>query len=143
MAFLLHFLRPADLFVDIGANVGSYTILAGAAVGSNCIAFEPVPATFAALVENVRLNHIDSRADCINAAVGDTEGTITFTSDADTVNHVVASNERTSAALDVPVHTLDGVLQGKRPALLKIDVEGYETPAIAGARQTIAGEDPM
>lgn len=34
MGFLLHFLRPEDLFVDIGANVGSYTILACAAVGA-------------------------------------------------------------------------------------------------------------
>lgn len=143
MAFLLHFLRPADLFVDIGANVGSYTILAGAAVGSRCIAFEPVPATFASLVENVRLNHIESSAECVNVAVGDKDGTITFTSDADTVNHVVANNERTSAAVDVPVRTLDAVLEGRRPALLKIDVEGYETPAIAGGRGTLAGDDPM
>ena len=39
MGFLLHVLRPADLFVDIGANVGSYTILACSAIGARGIAF--------------------------------------------------------------------------------------------------------
>lgn len=45
MAFLLHFLRSEDLFVDVGANVGSYTILACSAIGARGIAFEPVPST--------------------------------------------------------------------------------------------------
>ncbi|HEX9953226.1 MAG TPA: hypothetical protein VGB53_15755, partial [Rubricoccaceae bacterium] len=43
MAFVLHALRPTDLFVDVGANVGSYTVLAGAAIGARCESFEPVP----------------------------------------------------------------------------------------------------
>ncbi|RYZ16335.1 MAG: FkbM family methyltransferase, partial [Sphingobacteriales bacterium] len=44
MAFLLHFLRPADRFMDIGANVGTYTVLASAHVGCQSLSFEPVPA---------------------------------------------------------------------------------------------------
>src|SRR6185437_5282689 len=46
MMFLLHLLRPADLFADVGANVGSYTILASAVAGAGSISFEPLPATF-------------------------------------------------------------------------------------------------
>ena len=42
MALVLHALRPADLFVDIGANVGSYSMLA-AATGAEVSAFEPIP----------------------------------------------------------------------------------------------------
>ncbi|MEB3171773.1 MAG: hypothetical protein VKK43_10405, partial [Synechococcaceae cyanobacterium] len=57
MGFLLHFLRVDDLFVDIGANVGSYTILACCAVGARGVAFEPVPSTYKKLVENMRINH--------------------------------------------------------------------------------------
>jgi hypothetical protein len=45
MAFVLHYLQPEDLFVDIGANIGSYTLLASGAVGTRTIAFEPVPQT--------------------------------------------------------------------------------------------------
>lgn len=43
MAFVLHLLRSGDLFVDIGANIGSYTVLAGGAVGAKCISVEPIP----------------------------------------------------------------------------------------------------
>ena len=44
MAFVLHALRPGDLFVDVGANVGSYTVLAAGAVQADAIAVEPVEA---------------------------------------------------------------------------------------------------
>ncbi|TAF74508.1 MAG: hypothetical protein EAZ53_08995 [Bacteroidetes bacterium] len=41
MAFLLHFLRSEDVFFDIGANVGSYTVLASAQIGAYTFCFEP------------------------------------------------------------------------------------------------------
>src|SRR5262245_43975458 len=47
MAFVLHYLERDDLFVDVGANVGSYTLLASGAVGARTIAFEPVPQAIA------------------------------------------------------------------------------------------------
>src|SRR5579863_4327451 len=59
MAFLLHFLRPDDLFVDIGANIGSYTILASGVRRARTIAFEPDPVTFAALSRNIALNALE------------------------------------------------------------------------------------
>jgi hypothetical protein len=58
MAFVLHFLRAGDLFVDVGANIGSYTILAAMGVGADCIAFEPGVAAFGWLERNVRLNGV-------------------------------------------------------------------------------------
>jgi hypothetical protein len=45
MAFVLHLLREGDLFLDIGANVGSYTVLASAVCGARTLAFEPDPDT--------------------------------------------------------------------------------------------------
>src|SRR5262245_35956083 len=41
MAFTLHFLRPSDLFLDVGANIGSYTLLASGVCRARTIAFEP------------------------------------------------------------------------------------------------------
>ena len=55
MMFLLHFLRPEDLFIDVGANVGAYTVLASAVVGAESIAIEPVPKTFQRLMDNIHL----------------------------------------------------------------------------------------
>jgi hypothetical protein len=88
MAFVLHFLRPHDLFVDVGANVGSYTILASGVVGCRTVAFEPDPEAAAALERNVALDRIAERVETRRAAVGDRDGTIRFSVGLDTVNHV-------------------------------------------------------
>jgi hypothetical protein len=53
MAYVLHVLEPDDLFIDIGANVGSYTILACAAKQARGYCFEPIPSTFEKLMENI------------------------------------------------------------------------------------------
>ena len=63
MAFVLHFLRAGDLFADVGANVGSYTILASGVVGCRTVAFEPDPVTAAALERNINLNKIAERVE--------------------------------------------------------------------------------
>ena len=50
MAFVLHVLRAGDLFVDIGANAGAYTLLASSVTGAKTTCFEPAPATYARLL---------------------------------------------------------------------------------------------
>ena len=134
MGFLLHFLRGDDLFVDVGANVGSYTILACAAVGARGIAFEPVPGTFIRLRENLHLNHLAEKVHCVNKGVGADKGWIHFTTDSDTTNHALAPGEQCMQKVTVEVVSLDEALEGDVPALLKIDVEGYETLVLRGAR---------
>jgi hypothetical protein len=56
MMFLLHFLRSGDLFLDIGANIGAYTVLASGVCRSETWAFEPDPTSVAALRRNIELN---------------------------------------------------------------------------------------
>ncbi len=138
MGFLLHFLRPGDLFVDVGANAGAYTILACAVAGARGIAFEPIPDTYDRLVENMRLNHLDTRVACLNQAVGARQGTLAFSSGGDTTNHALQPGESCASALEVAVTPLDLALQGDAPALAKIDVEGYETAVLDGARETLS-----
>src|SRR5581483_7903411 len=70
MAFVVHALRQGDVFVDVGANVGSYTVLAAGVSGARCIALEPVPSTFDSLLDNVRLNDLTARVECHNVAAG-------------------------------------------------------------------------
>lgn len=139
MALVLHVLRPGDLFVDIGANIGSYTILAAAA-GAHAIAFEPVPTTHASLALNIRLNDLGGSVVTNRAAVGAAAGSIRFTANHDTVNHVATADEM-EGTVEVPVVTLDEALAEASvgaPMLIKIDVEGYETLALAGAARTLA-----
>lgn len=137
MAFVLHALRPGDLFVDVGANVGSYTVLAAGAAGSDCLTIEPVPATFAHLLDNIRLNDLQSTVSAKNIACGATFDTLAFTSRLDSVNHVVARGEVVNDAIEVPVAPLDALLSGRTPTLMKIDVEGFETEVLHGASDTM------
>src|SRR5258708_35195041 len=56
MGFLLHVLEPEDTFIDVGANVGSYTILASGVCGATTIAFQPPPVTAAFLRRHIDMN---------------------------------------------------------------------------------------
>ena len=140
MAFLLHVLRSEDLFVDIGANIGSYTVLACSAIGARGYAFEPVPSTFSRLMNNIRLNNIEDKVTCLNIGLGNTIGEIYFSSDTNTINHVVAENELVENKIMVNVSTLDEALKAD-PFLIKIDVEGYELPVLEGAEHTLRNEE--
>src|SRR6267378_2529009 len=138
MAFVLHFLRPCDLFVDVGANVGSYTILASGVVRCPTVAFEPDPLTAAAFERNINLNRIADLVEIRITAVGERQGIVRFSTGLDTENHVVAEIE--PSGRDVPIETLDHafVETGRSPALIKLDVEGYEAEVLRGARAVLA-----
>jgi FkbM family methyltransferase len=137
MAFVLHALRAEDLFVDVGANVGSYTVLAAGAVGARCIAFEPAPSAYRALLDNIRLNDLLDRVEARNECLAAAPGEVQLTSGLDTVNHVVMHPQKGLDTVRVAVTTLDAALAGRAPAIIKIDVEGYETAVIDGADETL------
>ena len=138
MAFLLHFLRPGELFVDVGANVGSFTIIAGAVCGARVIAFEPIASTFDRLILNVEVNEIKRTVTRYQKAGCSKAGRLRFTSDQDTTNHVLSAEEASEPSVEVDVVTLDDSLAGDHPLLLKIDVEGLETEVLRGANGVLA-----
>lgn len=137
MAFLLHLLRRGDLFVDVGANVGSYTLLACASIGAIGLCVEPVPDTYARLVDNIRINDLERAVTCLNIGVGNRAGVMPFSSDMGVGNRALMQGEMRAGGIEVPVETLDVLLQGKAPTLIKIDVEGYETAVLEGAEETL------
>lgn len=137
MGFVLHVLQPGDLFVDIGANIGSYTVLAGSCEGVNVVAFEPVSSTFSWLQKNIQVNKLDKKVRAMNIGLADQEGIIHFSSNLDTLNHVVSKHEKNSSFIEVNVLTLDEVMKGKFPTVIKIDAEGYESHILDGAKNTI------
>lgn len=140
MSFLLHFLGEGDTFVDVGANVGSYTILASAARKARSISIEPIPETFTHLVRNIVVNRIEHLVLALNIGLGAERGTLKFTSGLDTVNHVLTANESAvSDTTDVDVFTLDEITLPTRPKLIKIDVEGFETEVLKGGGRLLSG----
>src|ERR1700748_1021902 len=70
MSFLLHFLRENDVFFDVGANAGSYTLLASGICKAKSVAMEPVKSIFNVFYKNVHLNGLQARVSLINAGAG-------------------------------------------------------------------------
>jgi FkbM family methyltransferase len=140
MAFALHLLRRDDVFVDVGANVGVYTVLASS-VEAKSISIEPIKHAFDQIMLNVHLNDICDRVDARRIGVGSRKGTLKFTNALDTTNHVIAGEEEIATSIcEVGVDTLDNVVAAADPVLIKIDVEGFETEVIAGAKDVLAKE---
>ena len=139
MAFLLHFLRPADMFVDIGANVGSYTILGASEIEARTTSFEPIPETFKILESNILINRINDRVTALNIGLGATKGTLEFTKSQGPVNHVATENEKDT--ISVPVEVFDNIINIDHPALIKIDVEGFETEVLKGMSMALVNDN--
>lgn len=140
MSFVSDILEPGDLFIDVGANIGSYSILAAGVVGAQVLAIEPVPSAFKALSRNVALNEFETKIATMNIGLGSGAGKLRFSADQDTMNHVLKEGESARLIVDVPILPLDAVLGGREPVLIKIDVEGFESKVIEGAQKTLANQ---
>jgi FkbM family methyltransferase len=136
MSFLLHLLRETDTFFDVGANVGSYSILASGVCNSKSLSIEPVLRTFEILKNNIGLNHLQHKIKPINAAAGNEQTSIKFTYDQDATNHVISAYESDYDYITVPVVKLDQY-SSENPVLLKIDVEGFESQVVLGAEKLL------
>jgi FkbM family methyltransferase len=136
MAFVLHVLRPGDLFLDLGANIGSYTVLAAKVAGAHCLTLEPVPETFAKLQRNLRVNDLGAQVQAIQCAVGSGAASLCFSADQDTTNHVV-DKSYSGKTIQVPVQRLDDLLAQRTALVWKVDVEGFEREALMGALQVL------
>lgn len=138
MGFLLHYLKSSDLFIDIGANVGAYTVLASGEINAKSISIEPIPSTYRKLIDNIAINHLDDKVTALNIGLGKEEASMKFTKSLDTVNHVAVEGEKD--IIEVQVNTLDGICPSM-PNFLKIDVEGFETEVLLGAPKVMASEE--
>lgn len=137
MAFVLHANSEDSLFIDIGANVGSYTVLACAVRGAKGICIEPIPTTFKRLMANIQINNLSERVKTYNLGVSNVEGLCNFTMVENCTNHVVLNGANPENSIKVKVITLDKLLLGCSPSMMKIDVEGFEFQVINGAHETL------
>lgn len=139
MSFVAHFLRPGDLLLDVGANLGAYTLLASGVARARSLSIEPSPGTFHCLVQTVRLNGLENIVTAYQAALGAQPGTLRLTDGLGTENSI-CSHEPGTGGLPVQVTTLDELTRHAPPTLAKIDVEGYEAEVIAGGSRTLLEE---
>jgi len=123
-------LRPGDLFIDVGANIGTYTIWAGE-LGAEVIALEPAKDTFALLVENVALNGYVVNP--IQAAAGAFCDTARFTSGRDCINRLDPEGN-----VETTMVTIDSVINDRTVAGMKVDVEGFEIEVLRGCERALS-----
>jgi len=140
------YLKAGDVFVDIGANIGYYTVIAGKAVGAagRVYAFEPSPRIRARLERNVRLNgmaHVQVRGEAVTAQ----SGVVTLVEPQGLGNDGLAFVDLSGAHGGVEVCSIRlddfSELTESKPALLKIDVEGGEPAVFEGASRFFGGAD--
>lgn len=133
-------LRSGDTFIDVGANIGYLTAVAASLVGPNGAvhSFEPVPAYFARLKRLAELNPGFSIT-AVSCAVGDAAGTstiyVTHEPGQSTLVSGYKSPSQIRSKLEVPTVRLDSYIESRvadPPALIKIDVEGFELAVLQG-----------
>lgn len=137
-------LNPGDVFYDVGANVGIYSLYASAAVGNSghIYAFEPLERNLRYLRQHLTLNNLHN-CTVLPAAVCDREGTLSFSSAnrQSSMARLVADGEIT-----VPSSTLDKCVYGEMrlrpPNVIKVDVEGAELQVLSGASRTLSEFHP-
>ena len=141
------FLKPGDLAIDVGANIGTLTIPMAKRVGSGgmVIAIEPQRSPFLCLCGNVALTHCLTQVRCLNAAAGDVEEIIQVPvvdiNKPFNVGGVRLQDANYDAAVNlkkenVQMLTIDS-MNLPRVSLIKIDVETMEAKVLAGAYDTV------
>jgi FkbM family methyltransferase len=134
-------------FLDVGSCIGNHTLFFSVACEADLVvSFEPVPELFAHQREVIDLNALEN-VELVNAAVGDHEGTVRFQRAArgNAGMGRVSEGGSSGGGLDVRVTTVDAVLEGRDVPpvrLVKLDVEGYNVPALRGARATLERHKP-
>ncbi|HKQ33722.1 MAG TPA: FkbM family methyltransferase [Nitrospiraceae bacterium] len=134
MKLIQELLRGGGTFVDIGANIGSYALIASENSSARVFAFEPHPITFQLLQKNIALNQ-RSNVSLHNVALGSSEGTVFLTDRrGSSINHIVPGSQQMPGTVAVPCHRMDHLCQitDIRPQIVKIDVEGFEYDVLLG-----------
>ena len=140
--YLGAFLKPGNVFVDVGAHVGYFAAYAGRLVGCSgrVFAFEPFPKNFKLLSHNCR--HMP-QIKTIQAAVSDSNGqAVLFEHSTSSSSHALTDISNSGKSISVRKISLDDWAQASKVSRIDmalIDVEGHESSVLRGMREIIAG----
>ncbi|MEQ1575472.1 MAG: FkbM family methyltransferase [Vicinamibacterales bacterium] len=145
--------RPSEVFYDIGANTGAFSLLAGRLHGEGVrvVAFEPGFETFESLVQNILLNSLGRVITPLQVALFDETGLRPFNyynMGAGSARHVVGEPDHSAGCAFEPVAVqpvlafrLDDLVERfclPAPTRIKLDVDGVEARVLAGAERTLS-----
>jgi len=140
---LEHVLDEGMCVLDIGGNIGYYTLMMASKVGEGgkVYAVEPVPANFRILEKNVRANQFDGRVELAQVAISNANGIVRIDLSNRSNLHTLHSGrsvimdgllELSGESIEVETLDLPSFLKGRRlPGLLRMDVEGHEVEILS------------
>jgi FkbM family methyltransferase len=146
LRFLQTKLKKDETFIDVGANIGLWTLVAASTVGPNghVFSYEPNPATFKKLIANIQGNSLQDRITPIQMAVTQSSGSVLFSCPNEHNLSAICGkspNARTDV-IEVDTVALDSLV-GKVPiAGMKLDTEGFELDCLKGASRIIQDNSP-
>jgi len=139
---MLH-LKPGDLAIDCGANIGNHSIFLAGAADATVIALEPFRHCFDILDRNVALNELDHRILPLNTACGakHASGTV-INGEQDNLGQTRVVTPPTGLGAEVSIIPLDALELTAPVKLIKIDVEGMEADVLRGATRILKEDGP-
>lgn len=141
-------LKPGDIMIDLGANIGYYTIFAANLVGTTgeIHAFEPIPSTFARLATNTQLNNLQN-VRLNQCAASDQHGTVDmYDFPGNSGSNSFGKHPEATTSFSVPTIRLDDYVKEhglKKITLIKMDIEGAEVLALRGMHDVIMEYRPQ
>ena len=131
-----------EMFLDVGANIGCYSIFAAKLVNCEVHAVEPFSVNYDALKRNVAHNQLDDLIHCHKVAIGDKTESGSLSLDSDQVGSAGHSlfEEKSGNSEDVECWRLDDLLEADKipfPNHIKIDVDGQEWRLFEGMGKTL------
>lgn len=151
LEFTFNFLRKGDIFFDIGANIGLFSLVAAKRIGETgkIFAFEPSPKTFLRLKENIVLNKFENIIP-LNLGLSNKIEKLPFNiseTGYDAWNSFAGNgSELLQKSIEVPVITLESFISEKKLSniqLFKIDVEGWEKFVLLGGEKYLRINSPV
>jgi FkbM family methyltransferase len=149
-------LKENEIFVDVGANVGTYALIVANKYKdrkAKVIAIEPHPENYRALCKNIQINNLENIIKPVNKAVSDHKGKVLMYERSFDGSHRVDSEmysiydkkylgkysipHPNGKSLQVECDTLDNILVNQSVDIMKIDIEGAEVLALKGATNTL------
>ncbi len=133
-----------DIFIDIGANRGIYTILAGTQYGFRTIyAFEPNKEMFSVLKKNTELNSLESSTHLYEIAVGSETSNHTLSVDPMHMGggKITTTEHKNNIIMEIKTAPLDSILEAStlsKVNFIKIDTEGYEKEVLSGMTRALS-----
>lgn len=143
---LVSILQPRDVFYDVGANIGYFSLLA-ASLGVKCVvAFEPYRPLAGRAAANMARNALESRVRVVPAALGANQCEARYLPGPATNSGAgaVRAGRPMTGCVDVHVTTLDAFIEsgGPPPNVMKIDVEGFEAEVLRGGAKLLRENPP-